>query len=104
MSTVLDRRIAGWFAARRWRVRAELNGTMTDRGVKITYTGGAFEVDRPGAFATPLGHRGRHGYAIIEVDADGKDIPGTSAAFGEALLRRASRAYGTISGLPGEEG
>lgn len=102
MSDAWTKRLAPWFENRRWRVETELNGTVTIGGVKFTYDKGAFEVEPPGVFVTPLGHRGRHGYVIIEVDADGRDIPGTGTAFGDATLRRASKAYGTVTGLPEE--
>lgn len=102
MSSFEDR-LAHWFKDRRWRVRTELDGTVTLGGVKITYDKGVFEIDPPGCYVTPLGSRGRHGYVIIETGADGRDIPGSGTAFGGAALFRAQRAYGTITGLPEEE-
>jgi hypothetical protein len=99
-----DKRLEEWFGKRRWRVMAERDGTVTlDRGVSCTYRAGMFEIDPPGVYITPLGTRGRRGCLVIEQDEGGKDIPGSEQAFGESLLRRAQRAYGTVSGLPEEE-
>lgn len=97
-------RLAPWFKDRRWRVRTELDGSVTLGGVKITYAKGAFEIAQPGVYVTPLGSSGRKGYVIVETDGDGHDIPGTGTALGEAALRRAQEAFGTITGLPAEEG
>jgi hypothetical protein len=102
VSSAMDKRLAPWFEGRRWRVMDELSGTVTVGQVRIAYASGEFEIAPPGVFVTPLGHRGRRGIAIIETGEDGRDIPGTSVAFGEATLRRASSAYGTVSGLAGE--
>jgi hypothetical protein len=99
-----DDRLASWFRDRRWRVMTELNGGVTMAGTTVTYARGAFEIAPPGVYVTPLGSRGRRGYVIIETDGDGNDIPGTGTAFGEAALRRASAAWGTITGLPAADG
>jgi hypothetical protein len=99
-----DDRLAAWFKDRRWRVMTELSGGVTMQGAKVTYARGAFEIAQPGVFVTPLGNRGRHGYVIIETGEDGADVPGSARVFGEAALRRAQQAHGTITGLPEEDG
>jgi hypothetical protein len=96
-------RFAAWFEGRSWRVMAEKTGTVTAGSVRVTYDKGAFEISPPGVYSTPLGNRGRRGYLVIETGPDGRDVPGTAAAFGEATLRRAWKEYGLVSGLP-EEG
>lgn len=97
-------RFASWFEGRSWRVMTELSGTAEPQGgIQITYDKGAFEIDPPGVYVTPLGNRGRRGYIVTEHDATGHDLPAHAEAFGEATLRRASLIYGLISGLP-EEG
>lgn len=100
MSTGFDKRLAPWFENRRWRVMTETSGNVTLGGVNIGYAVGEFHIDQPGVFVTPMGHRGRHGFLVIETDDAGRDIPGSEQAFGEATLRRASAAFGTVSGLP----
>jgi hypothetical protein len=95
-----DKRLAGWFAGRYWRVLSERTGAVTFGGVRIAYDRGVFDIDPPGVFISPFGGRSRHGVAVIEIDADGHDLPGTGTAFGETVLRRASETYGTITGLP----
>lgn len=105
MSTGFDTRLAPWFEKRRWRVMAEKTGTITIAGVRYTYNSGEFVIDPPGVFVTPLGHRGRRGYLIIEIGEYHLDIPGSEQAFGEATLRRANEAFGSdgdlpVSGLP----
>ncbi len=104
MSTSWDTRLASWFGQRHWRVLTERTGVITIGGVRIAYSKGVFDISPPGVFTTPFGTRGRHGFVVIEVDDDGKDIPGSGSAFGEAVLRRANAAYNTISGLPAEDG
>ena len=84
-------------------MQTEFDGTVTVGEVKFTYRKGVFDIDPPGVFVTPFGTRGRHGIAVIEQDAGGQDIPGSAAAFGESVLRRASELFGTISGLPEPE-
>ena len=101
MSGSWETRMAGWFEKRHWRVLTERIGEVTLGSVRIVYDKGIFDIDPPGVFISPpLGTRGRHGVVVIEVDGDGHDIPGTGMAFGETVLRRASEAYGTITGLP----
>ena len=82
----------------------ERTGRITIGGVRIAYSKGVFDISPPGVFITPFGTRGRHGFVVIEVDDDGKDIPGSGSAFGEAVLRRANAAYDTITGLPDQDG
>jgi hypothetical protein len=95
-----DKKIEGWFSGRRWRVLTEVDGAKLVSGVTVIYRQGAFEIPIPGVFVTPIGHRGRHGFLVIETDGNGNDIAGSEQAFGEAVLRRASENYGLISGLP----
>jgi hypothetical protein len=95
-----DKRLAGWFEKRQWRVMAERTGTVTLGEVRISYDRGVFDIDPPGVFISSFGTRARHGVAVIEVDSDGRDIPGTGTGFAESVLRRASESYGTITGLP----
>lgn len=101
-----EEKLDSWFGHRHWRVLTELTGAVTAGGVQITYDQGAFEVALPGAYVTPFGSRGRRGYVIAETGEDGRDAAdsraGSRAAFGEAVLRRAQRVYGTVSGLPEE--
>lgn len=97
-----DVRLAQWFEHRRWRVRTELTGEVTEQGCRIAYRSGAFEIDPPGAYATPFGVRGRKGI-LIERVGDAGDEP-SQAAFGLTVLRRAHAAFGTIDGLPEEDG
>jgi len=104
VSTAFDKRLAPWFEQRRWRVMTEKTGEVTLVGVKIGFRGGEFQIDQPGVFITPMGHRGRRGFLVIETDESGKDIPGSEQAFGEATLRRAAAVWGTIAGLPAQEG
>jgi hypothetical protein len=104
VSSNWDKRLAPWFEKRRWRVQAEFDGEVTVGGIGFTFDKGVFDIDLPGVFVTPFGSRGRHGIAIIEVDPDGKDVPGSAVAFGESVLRRASELFGTISGLSAENG
>jgi len=95
-------RFASWFEGRRWRVMTELSGTVAVGGIQVAYDRGAFEIDSPGIFITPLGNRGRRGYLVAETGPDGCDLPVHAEAFGEATLRRAQRDYGLVTGLPEE--
>lgn len=101
--TSFDRRLADWFEHRRWRVMAERDGEVTTSGVRISYRAGLFEIDPPGVYATPLGARGRKGVLIERTDGQGSERA-LQAAFGLTVLRRANAAFGTISGLPEEDG
>lgn len=103
MSAAFDKRLAPWFGTRRWRVMREVTGNVIMGGVKIAYAAGEFQIDQPGVFVTPMGHRGRRGFLLIETDEAGHDIAGSWQAFGEATLRRAAAAYGTVDGLPEQE-
>lgn len=89
-----------WFKDRKWRVAAEISGTREQDGNTFRYHKGYFQIDRPGVFQTPLGHKGRAGYMLHEVDADGSDIPDSLAAFGRIALESAIKAYGSVTGLP----
>lgn len=90
-----------WFKGRHWRVCSEISGERTgEGGAKITYDRGWFTIAPPHTFKTPLGHRGRAGILIQEVDAEGHDLPGTTpASFGEQVLKRAAKVYGSVTGL-----
>lgn len=94
-----DTRLEKWFKDRHWRVRAELDGTARLGEVSITYRRGVFDIEPPGVFVSPFGTSARHGVVIVEMDGF-RDVPGSSASFGEPVLRRAQEAYGTIRGLP----
>lgn len=101
-----ERKQAEWFNCRRWRVAEEVTGTrpFTANGVEmiITYDRGQFKIPVPGKFKTPLGHAGRMGYLIVEMDEQGQDlVPEVMAAFGATALRQAQARYGLIVGLPG---
>jgi hypothetical protein len=105
MSTIQetrDRKFAEWFANRRWRVMSEVSGERTtEAGVTIKYDGGHFVVDKPGVFQTPLGHRGREGFIVREVGADGSDLPdGQTVPFGLSVLQRAAAQFQAVDGLP----
>lgn len=93
-----DARLEKWFSGRHWRVREELDGTVTMQGVKITFRRGVFDIEPPGVFISPFGTSARCGVVIVEIGADAVVTRGT--AFGESVLRRAQEAYGTIDGLP----
>lgn len=102
-NTPWQEKFASWFEGRRWRVMDELTGTVTVEGIAVAYDKGAFEIDQPGGYVTPLGNHGRRGYLVIETGPDGHDLPVHAEAFGEATLRRASATYGLVSGLPEQE-
>lgn len=94
-----------WFTGRRWRLVTELDGEKSVQvtggdgkpvPVAVTFSKGHFEIDPPGAFASPLGSRGRTGVLLQEVDGSGADIPGSLTAWGEATFIKARRTYGAI--------
>lgn len=89
---------ARWFAGRRWRIATEESGTEErEGGVKIVYERGEFWVQPPGKFQTPLGHKGRHGYVLQEVDPHtGQDIEGSRSTWGAQALRKAREQYRAI--------
>jgi hypothetical protein len=89
-----------WFENRRWRVCHEITGTWTKDGHRISYFRGFFQMDPPGTFQTPLGHRGRKGYLIQETEPDGTDCQTEPVAFGRQALERAQERFGLITGLP----
>lgn len=90
-----------WFRFRRWRVAAEITEIREIDGDRVVYDHGEFWVDKPGVFQTPLGHKGRHGFVVCEVDAvTGLDLqPLVQAAFGYASLQRAQEEYGAVRDL-----
>jgi hypothetical protein len=90
-----------WFATRRWRVCAEVSGLRERDGHKVLYHRGFFKIEPPGVFQTPLGHKGRTGYLVQEVDGEGHDKEGTSpVAFGRRTLEHAINSYAAVTGLP----
>jgi hypothetical protein len=90
-----------WFQARWWRV-VDANGTahlLQEDGdlVKAEFIHGHFTIESPGAFKSPLsGNPGRKGVLLQEVDAEGKDIPGSRYPFGEPAVEKARGHYGAI--------
>ncbi len=101
-----------WFQTRWWRV-VDANGTahlpatlLTEGGTEagedepmlaVEFTHGHFTVEPPGAFRSPLsGNPGRKGVLLQEVDAEGKDIPGSRYPFGEPAVEKARGHYGAI--------
>jgi hypothetical protein len=111
-----DTKFRFWFENRRWRIADEVTGERTvhlDPGtylgtrhpdgldLVVTYDHGHFKIPAPGKFHTPLGHAGRSGIIVAEIDTMGQDT-GIMAAFGPTALRQAHEKYGLIVGLPGE--
>jgi len=87
------------FRGRRWRVQTEKSGPSVIGGIRVRYDCGEFWIDPPGVFQTPLGHKGRHGFVLIEVDADGRDVvPLRRIALGYAAIRGAAEHFGAIAG------
>jgi len=96
-----EEKYAAWFSGRHWRVCEEITGNRTIEGKKVSYYRGFFRVEPPGVFQTPLGHKGRKGYLIREIDAQGKDLPGTEPVpFGRMVLERAAEDFSAVTGLP----
>jgi hypothetical protein len=93
---------ASWFRDRRWRIMDEISGqvTLPDSNVTVTYDHGEFWITEPFLFRTPLGHNGRHGFTLREVDPEtGEDTDEISmASFGRDVLVRAQQQFGAISG------
>lgn len=89
-----------WFQDRRWRVMDEASGSRMVSNVPVVYDQGKFTIPPGAKFRTPLGHAGRTGFLVMELDAMGQDT-GNIATFGLAALRQAQDAYGLIVGLPG---
>lgn len=92
-----------WFSGRRWRVVTEADGdgfvSLENGGghVPVRFDKGRFAVEPPGAFRSPLsGNPGRRGVLLQEVDAGGRDIPGSRFAFGEAAVSQARKDYHAI--------
>lgn len=98
-----EARFDSWFRDRRWRVCTEITGDrVSDTGI-VRYSGGFFRMDPPGIFQTPLGHKGRAGYLIQEVDPDGGDRDVPPVPFGRRTLEHAIEKYGAVSGLPAKD-
>jgi hypothetical protein len=97
-------RFDSWFKDRRWRVLEEMSGQRERDGSTVIYDAGEFWVSWPGIFQTPLGHRGRHGFLIREVDPQtGADLePAVDVAFGFVTLSTAVERYQAVRGLPSE--
>jgi hypothetical protein len=103
MKRARDAQFASWFEKRHWRVAGETNGLRTRDGITILYDHGEFWVQHPGVFQTPLGHRGKRGFLVMETDVNGSDLnPPSVAAFGHLTLKRARDEFGAVSGLPDE--
>jgi hypothetical protein len=97
------------FKDRRWRVMTEVTEerrTAASDGSgerdRVVLDHGEFWVDAPGIFQTPLGHKGRHGFLLTELDpATGADLdPPVRMTFGHDLLLKAQEEYGQIRDLP----
>lgn len=106
-----ERKFREWFEGRRWRIADEMSGerpvTIQGMTTTMTFSAGQFTVPAPGKFHTPLGHAGRTGFLIIEIDAQGQDITGddgypVTATFGATALAKAQEVYGQIVGLDSE--
>ena len=95
-------RMGEWFAGRKWRIVTEISGTikLPESEKSITYDHGEFWIEAPASFQTPLGHIGRQGFTVREVDpADGTDLePITLASFGYTTLVKARDQYDAIQG------
>jgi hypothetical protein len=98
-----EARFDEWFKDRRWRVCAEMNGEREANGSTVHYRGGFFRIDPPAVFQTPLGHKGRSGYLVQEVDKEGRDIPDSRHPFGRRTLEHAVSAYQSVTGLPAKD-
>jgi hypothetical protein len=94
--------LASWFRDRRWRVMTEVSGTATlpESECTITYDHGEFWIGNPYLFRTPLGHNGRHGFLLRELDPQtGADTSQISmASFGHDVLVKAQERFGAITG------
>ncbi len=107
-----EEKLAEWFRGRHWRVLTEIDGDRVwppgagagdPEAIIIRFSRGSFVIDRPGCYASPLGHKGRQGVLVRETDEAGSDLPsGTVTQFGLGTLRSAVRDYGAnIRDLPG---
>lgn len=95
-----------YFAARKWRVATEANGTVAaepgtelnpgTETVQVEFNRGKFEIRGGGVFHSPLSSaRGRKGVLLQEVGPDGTDIEGSKIAVGVVVFRRA-RSEGAV--------
>jgi hypothetical protein len=106
-----ERKFKEWFEGRRWRIADDWTGERpaivdagngTDMTLLLRFNHGRFLIPPPGRFHTPLGHGGRQGVIIIELDELGQDkVPERAVPFGITTLKSAQKAYGLIVGLPG---
>jgi hypothetical protein len=96
------------FATRKWRVATELSGTALadpgtelndgDASVVVKFARGYFEITGA-TFHSPLSSaRGRRGVLLQEVEASGRDIPGSRIAVGKVVLGRARREGAILEG------
>ncbi len=96
-----EEKFAGWFRGRYWRVCHEITGNREKDGFVVSYFRGHFQVKAPAVFQTPLGHKGRSGYLIQEINSAGSDLPGTQPhPFGRKALEHAISLYHSVTGLP----
>jgi hypothetical protein len=89
-----DRKLEDWFGKRRWRIATELNGKLGE----ANYREGEFWLPEGKVFRTPLGHVGRHGFALQEIDAQGNDVADgeghpVRVTFGWTILRKAHERW-----------
>lgn len=96
-----EAKVTEWFEGRRWRVMDEADGQREvpgSPGITATYRAGHFKIEGPGKFQTPLGHSGKNGILVAEIDAVGQDT-GKYAAFGATALKQAQERFGLIVGI-----
>jgi hypothetical protein len=101
-----EEKLAEWFENRHWRVLTEIDGIRAwpvgakaddPESILVRFRKGSFVVDKPGYYASPLGHPGRNGVLIRETDAEGADLPGkVTTQFGLGTLRSAVAKYGAV--------
>ena len=108
--------LRSWFGKRRWRVMSEFSGERRKQLPRkpgapqqvavLVYDQGEFWITSPhGVFQTALGHKGRHGFLIVELDpGTGKDLePQVVVSFGHGVLAKAQEMYDCFPlGLPSE--
>jgi hypothetical protein len=94
---------AEWFRDRKWRVATELTyqRVILEDGEMVTDQG-EFWLTGALRFKTPLGHRGAHGFFVVEVDpVTGEDlVPLVQETFGHEALASAKERFGSIDTLP----
>jgi hypothetical protein len=83
------------FASRKWRVATEWTGYVApDEGARITFDRGAFTIDPPGGFRSPLStNLGRVGILLQEVAPDGSDVPDSLIPFGLPAVKTAREKF-----------